>query len=130
MNKDLARKAAKWWADHMRHGFIPDNGARDKSNIMAQGLAAMLQVQEAKMRTAEGVQTFEDKLAGIFENMPTQTYHLASVDYGPCHVLDDAAKQAGINLGMASLPWKTSMTYRDGRVYVKPGYGAPSVELA
>ncbi len=130
MDKDLARKAAKWWADHMRQGFIPDNGARDKSNVMAQGLALMLQEQEAKSRTADGVQLFEDKLANIFEKATAQTYLLASVDYNPCHVLADAAQQAGINIGMASLPWKTSMTYRDERVYVKAGYGAPLEELA
>jgi hypothetical protein len=129
MHKDLARKAAKWWADHMRQGFLPDNGARDKSNVMAQGLALMLQEQEAKKRTAEGVQLFEDKLTNIFENVTAQTYYLASVDYNPCRTLEEAAKQAGIHLGMASLPWKTSMTYRDEKVYLKAGYGAPFEEL-
>ncbi len=127
MDKNLARKAAKWWADHMRQGFIPDNGARDERNVKAQGLALML--QQAKSRTADGVQLFEDKLASIFESATPETYQLAYVDYNPCHVLTDAAKQVGINLGMASLPWKTSMTYRDGRVYVKAGYGAPLEEL-
>jgi len=127
MQIELAQRAAKWWADCLRNGAKLDNGAKDHSNLMAQGLAGLL--QKAAKRPVDAIDRFEAALCEYFVSIETDSYYMASVDYNPCPNLANAAEKAGMNLGMASLPWKTSMIYRNGKVMLKAGYGATPSEL-
>lgn len=128
MNRDSAKAAAKWWADQLRGGAKLDNGATDPANVMARGLAGMLQKQEASGRTPQSIDLFEAALARRFEAIDGARCwgSIAGVDYHPDRILSEAADEAGINLGMASLPWKTSMHCREGdKITVHCGYRAP-----
>lgn len=123
MQTELARRAAKWWADHLRNGAKMDNGATDPSNLMAQSLAGLLQTKERSVRSDAQIQAFEDALYHRYLGLTGNYERMGDCDYDPCSLLVDAAKEADCDLGMASLPWKTSMLFRNGRVEVKCGYG-------
>lgn len=90
----------------------------------------MLQLAEASKRSAKQINQFEIELSKLFQAVTNVDYcRLASVDYHPCAVLEAAAKAAGIDLGKASMPWKTSMYACEGKIIVYPGFHAEPQEL-
>ena len=126
MNEQLAKKAAKWWADQLRSGAKLDHGDNSLTGNMTQALAYMSQDAERQGQTTEQIDTFESALAEILlETEPK----FVGVDYHPDITLQQAADTAGLGLGMTTLPWKTSMHFKGEAVFVSCGYGAPSKEL-
>jgi len=126
MNEELARKAAKWWADQLRNGAKLDNGDPSTTGVMTMMMGLLNQQHAAAERTPEQEQAFEDALTEILLALDDQHARWGfGVDYHPGGILQDAAEQAGIDVDMCCLPWKTHMHFEDGEVKVACGYAAP-----
>src|SRR4051794_37580881 len=101
-----ARVGARWWADKIRDGFFPDNGARSgdaTKDPMALGMIATLQAKEMADVTPEQVDAYEAALArqiqAIIDEHETATYFGAlklGCDYGPGLAHVAALEEAGI----------------------------------
>jgi len=127
MEETTARKAAKWWADQLRGHAKLDNGDPSPTGGIAMARGMMLQRSEADHRDTASIQKFEDELTKlILEEPPAWGF---GVDYHPDRFLRKAIERAGINVGMASLPWKTTMVIKEDVVKVACGYGASMEEL-
>ena len=129
MKLETAQKAAKWWADQLRDTAPLDNGDTSFNGAMLSVMAMMLQSVEKAKQTTDQIDAFERELANVIEQQDDQYYVSVSVDYHPDRILQCAAQKAGINLGMTTLPWKTSMSIKQDVVMVSCGYGAPTVTL-
>lgn len=112
--------AAKWWASRLRGPVQFDNGATDRANLMARGMASILSVGNPALSDTE-IDRFEAALIADLEAGAWR--HAIMVDYHPCQILHRAAQAAGIDVEYR-LPWKTTMWIRPGRVEVCEGYGA------
>ena len=128
MDKNIAQKAAKWWANQLRGTAKLDNGDPSNAGGMALMLATLLQADEKADQNNEHIDAFEQELTIILEREKDDYFHLG-VDYHPDHVLQEAATKAELNLGMTSLPWKTTMWIMSGEIKVSEGYGAESVAI-
>lgn len=130
LDDDSARSAAKWWADRLRSGAKLDHGPRSFTDTFAIGLGSYMQKAAAKNRTEEQIQMFEDAL---YEELKAHELfplsYIVGIDYHPPDIFLRAADKAGIKLSGGCLPWKTHMYYRDGKVKVSYGYGAPIEEI-
>ncbi len=91
-------------------------------------LALLLQADEKADQDNESIDAFEQELITILESQDAEYIHLG-VDYRPDHILQEAATKAELDLGMTSLPWKTTMWIKSGEVTVSEGYGAKSVTI-
>ena len=117
--------AAEWWTRRIQI-LHHDNGDRSRECEFAMILADML----AAKNCATEDQLNKFKIALIdrlkMENMDRDIY--LSCDYGPNHILGEAADIAGINYSI--FPYKVS-TYitSDGKFMVRDGYGASTVEI-
>lgn len=133
MRSDSAKVAAKWWADQLRNGSKMDNGAYDFANVMSMAMLSMENAKERRERDPSKIDLFEDALARRFEAIDDARWpfpiSIAAVDYDPDRHLVEAAEEAGLSLGMASLPVKTSMYSCNGKISVSCGYRAPLEEL-
>jgi hypothetical protein len=128
MKKSTAKRAAKWWADHLR-GIAPlDHGDSSETGFMVKGLAAMLQKSERQAQTTAEIDAFEWHLAQILSESD-RDYITVSVDYHPDFTLSTAAQRANLKLGMTTLPWKTNMIIEGEKIKIACGYAAPFVEL-
>lgn len=128
MKREVAKKAARWWADQLRGRAILDNGDYSTQGVMTTFLANMCQEEEKKHQTPEQIDAFERELEQAILGYNDE-YFTLSVDYHPDHILILAAERAGITLGMTTLPWKTHMTFDEGNIQVACGYGASFVQL-
>ena len=128
MNKNLANKAAKWWADRLREDAKLDNGDESEMGLMTFLLAKMLQAEENSKGSMNDADKFEIALSKILERR-NDTWLAFGVDYHPDHILQEAASKANIDLGMTRLPWKTTMRIEEGKVFVRCGYAANEVEI-
>jgi len=128
MKQETARKAAKWWADKLRHGAKMDNGDDSEVGMFTMIAALMLQETEKFKQSDDAIDKFEDELAKSVEKM-SGNWISFGVDYHPDRVLQDAADRAGLELGMTTLPWKTNMYITGDTVKVSYGYGAEAVEI-
>lgn len=126
MKEQTAQRAAKWWADQLRGPAKLDNGDRSEKGAMTAVLAMMLQDVERSRIDTDKISIFESELAKILQERNPFSF---GVDYHPDHILSDAAVAAGIDLGMSTLPWKTSMKFNDDDVRVSCGYGADWVTV-
>lgn len=125
MEKETARKAARWWADFLRNGAPMDNGDKSNEGGMTMMLALLLQSQIQKGHTPQSIDRFEDLL--VSRIMKENTRYIG-VDYHADPTLSECAKEAGIVVDGA-LPWKTSMWINGDKITVRCGYGAGIVEL-
>jgi hypothetical protein len=123
MEIDTAKKAAKWWADHLRNGAKLDNGDNSEAGAMTMMLGLLLQSKTAPAIDADA---FEKSLVSV---LLEDDSNYVGVDYHPDWVLSTAAERAGVNLSMASLPWKTSMWISGDKIAVAVGYGAEHTVL-
>jgi len=133
MEKEKARKAAKWWADQLRGHAKLDNGDPTSQGGVTFCMASLLQSKEKEKQTPEQINLFEDKLTEIILNKSIKAEKLnmpiwLGCDYGPDQTLSDAAQEANLKLGMTTLPWKTNMKIKDN-IEVSCGYGAQYVEI-
>lgn len=133
MKENTAKLAAKWWADHIREGARLDNGDRSYEGAMAMGMAKMLQKKELESWTIETIDAFEQELADRFFKYETDGYVCILNDYAADPVFHECAQKVGVRLGIATLPWKTSMYIltKNGKdtIKVSLGYGGKFVEL-
>lgn len=126
MNKQTAQKAARWWADQLRGHAKLDNGDQSETGAMTFVMSRILQSKEKAGQTPAQVDRFESALAILIYK---GDFDFIDVDYHPDPILEQAADEAGLSLGMASLPWKTTMHIDGDKVTVRCGYGAPAEEL-
>ena len=126
MNEQTARKAAKWWADHLRNGAKLDNGDPSPTGAMTMMMGLDLQRTMAAKRTPEDVQRFEDALTQTLLGVEDWKLRMGfGVDYHPDRILQLAIDFSGIQVGTTCLPWKSYMhIHEDGKITVSCGYGA------
>jgi hypothetical protein len=123
MNKEIAKIAAKWWADKLRSPAMLDNGDNSEAGFMTNVLATIVQQSEREDVTESKISKFEEELTKLITKMD-KGYVYIGVDYDPCVVLSDAAQKADLKLGMTTLPWKTNMNIDpNGTIEVSEGYG-------
>ena len=130
-----AATAAQWWTDQMfapQPSLAEQMGAEPDSPMSSPMGAIMGVLAQAEQRVTDpnGGEAFKAALARRIETALERYPSLSfGVDYGPDPILADAAREAGLSLGMTSLPWKTNMWVDAGRVRVSKGYGAASVAV-
>lgn len=127
MDRKLAEKAARWWADQLRGEAKLDNGDMSDQGAMTFLIAKTLQQSEKQNQVLEQIDTFEHILANTLELVKDEDlrWFSISVDYYPDQTLQAAANAAGLRLGMTTLPWKTYMDFRnDGTIKVTCDYRA------
>lgn len=112
-------KAVDFWKQQLQSG-VWDNGDRSSTGAMTSFIARDL--QEKCRPTEEEVEKFGVALTTLLQGRDLFWGGLA-VDYHPCSILRDAADAAGINSN--AFPCKTDLAFRDGKVKVSCGYGAP-----
>jgi len=125
---ETARKAARWWANHLRCTAELDNGDRSFTGFQTEILATMLQEAETKKGSPDDADKFEEALAKVLAGKNDQWLAI-HVDYGPDILLSEAAKNAGVNLGMTRLPWKTCMWIEGEAITVSLGYQGERVQI-
>lgn len=129
LTENMAKVAAKWWADRLREGAKLDNADPSKIGGMTFMMGKMLQSSMAQKRSFEQIQLFEDIL---YKKLLDYDHFWIGIDYHPIKIFIEAAKEAGFELSMSCLPWKTHMYFDEsGEVTVRYGYGAqPKTILA
>lgn len=130
-----AATAAQWWADQMfaPQASLAEQMGAEPDSAMRSPLAAVMGVlaqADDRVDSPAQAEAFRDALAArivkALEGYPSLSF---GVDYGPDAILAEAAQEAGIRLGMTSLPWKTQMWVDAGKVRVSKGYGAAPVDV-
>jgi hypothetical protein len=130
MNTEMARAGAKWWADVLRDGAKMDNGDQSQTGGMVFAMAIIGQAESRSEQDEEQYQRFEDELATVIEESDDKYGLYVGVDYHPDSILSDAAERAElVHDGITTFPWKTSMSFRDGKITVGYGYRAPMVQI-
>lgn len=124
-NELIVDRAVELWKRMLKNPRF-DNG----DNSFVGGMCAALAMTMPSNVDEEKLKVFGDALkkslmtntvgGGSYEYFTSDL----SVDYDPCRVLLDAAKEAGLT---AKFPWKTSMFLTDEYLSVSCGYGAELV---
>ena len=122
LRKDIAKIAAEWWADKVYRLPLHDNGDRGEASAFAGMLADMLSKPIGLDTRDRFVEELTNSLVAYAKEYQGAYIYL-DCDYGPCRILSDAARKAGVD--PANFPWKTSMHVCPSEVRVKDGYGAP-----
>jgi len=123
LSNEMAKVAAKWWADRLRESTKLDNADPSETGALTFMMAKILQSKMAEKRTLEQIQLFEDVL---YKKLLDYDYYWIGIDYHPIKIFVEAAKEAGFELSMSCLPWKTNMYFgENGEIKVSYGYGAP-----
>ena len=128
MEREVAEKAARWWADQLRGHAKLDNEDDSQTGVMFAAMALLLQAQEESGRNPSDADRFEAVLTDALCERDGD-WITVGCDYGPDRFLSQIAEKAEVRLGMTSLPWKTIMSISGAKVSVRCGYGAESVEL-
>ena len=121
LTEEQIEVAVNWWANVMKNPKF-DNGDDSQQGGMA-GMLATMGKQEVSVDQTE---KFKVELRKVLEGGEVGPWGL-SVDYHADQNLAKAMDAAGVPRGNA--PWKTSMTFRDGAVKVRYGYGAEQQQL-
>lgn len=125
--------AVAWWMNALRSPTFKTLGDEERGNTssaameLAEAMAGMRAAGRAL--TEDAIRRFGEKLAESIGRDGFGGYPVLSVDYGPCAELAEALEAAGIRSRVDTLPWKTSMRFRDGGVTVCCGYRAPTETL-
>lgn len=110
-----AKAAATWWANKVCSPTF-DNGDL--------GIASMLALMNASLTPTPSNDQVQKMIAAlapkIDERFSRTDYQTLGVDYGPDHILAEAAREAGISL--SKFPWKTTMWAEQNVVTVAVGY--------
>lgn len=121
---EIARAAAKWWADQLRQSPIHNNGEGEQSIFLTYAASLLYQPLDT-----DAIQTFEDRLTEhIARRIERNEHVMLSTDYDPDYELRQVAAAAGVDLGMR-LPVKTLMSIYRGVAKVSAGYHAPTVQI-
>lgn len=117
----IAEAASRWWADHLREGFTPDNG-----DAMSTVVAVVAGIGRSESN-ADRVDSFQSILETAIDQQLTRLGSVyLTVDYGPEGILHDALAESSVR---SQLPWKTSMVIHPGTIEVSQGYGAPMTRI-
>jgi len=117
MLEDVAKVAAKWWADRIREGSKQETGDA--------GLNMRMALFGSMSKKPEPSQI--DLLQENLMNRLIQDHSgivVLRVDYDPCEHLHLAATSAGIRVNNHTFPCKTTMWIENDKISVKFGYGA------
>lgn len=125
-------KAVTWWADQVAKPTF--SALSDEERAQPENRAMQFAEFLAGMSVEPVTQGKREKFIKALRSeikLNEKTTHwgiILSVDYGPCMMLRDAAKSAGISED--NFPWKTTMwIMEDGRVLVRLGYDGKEQEL-
>lgn len=131
LTDEQIEKAVDWWASAIvnpKFDGLSDEERADPQNDGYQ-LAEIMTAASHKNPTSEQLEAFKESLQEQLETLDEYAPRTLGVDYGPCLILHEAAKAAGIERN-SLFPWKTNMWfYDDGRVGVSAGYRAPTEYL-
>ena len=131
LTDEQIEKAVDWWANAIvnpKFDGLSDEERADPQNDGYQ-LAEIMTAASHKNPTNEQLEAFKLSLQEQLETLDEYSPRTLGVDYGPCLILHEAAKAAGIER-ISLFPWKTNMWfYDDGRVGVSAGYRAPTEYL-
>lgn len=128
MKPEVAKVAARWWADQLRGNAKLDNGDDSEAGIFGSVLSSMLQEAEKSKRPSDDADKFEVALVDRLLEEDSK-WLCVGVDYHPDGILQSAADRVGVQLGMASLPWKTNMRIENDTVRVSCGYRSPIEQI-
>jgi hypothetical protein len=112
----LSEQAARWWADFLRNEFTHETGDFETTTY-----ANHFSNKKDEQFSATEAAAFEDALCAILQD---EERPMVYTEYDPGPLLQQAADQAGIDIGMYSFPVKTHMTIGLREIYVVPGGGA------
>ena len=123
--------AVNWWADKISNRHRHSNGDNSEASVRACLLADI----GYKVLTDEQIETFKRELTTLLTEEYEERFeklHLTCTidigcDYGPCVMLDKAARIAGINV--LNFPFKTYMSIAKDSVKVSDGYCEPYVKI-
>jgi len=121
LTDEQIKKATEWWANAISNPKF-DNG--DPSE--AGGMAMMLALINKETVENDRIELFKAIFAIALKSDPDARWGI-HCDYGPCSILAEAMKDAGISTSNA--PWKTNMNFEDDKVFVSYGYGAEIIEI-
>ncbi len=119
--EQLSESAAVWWAEKLQTPKF-DNGGTDPGNQLAQLITASMHKEQPGDKASKFKEALKEAIA---ERLEMTSYMSFGVDYHPDRILTDALSKATIKNDMSTLPWKTNMWIKDGKVEVRYGYGAP-----
>lgn len=133
ITRDQIDRAVLWWGRSLEKPKFDNLGDRGGTfqEEMPSILATMTRAKSGP--TEEQIAMFRMKLDELLSSDSVQAREAFQrglhVDYDPDRILAVALDHAGIAPGLTSLPWKTNMWFRDGKVTVSHGYGAPIEEI-
>ncbi len=121
--------AVEWWGkaleDPKFQTIRPDDTSEGSRPA---GMAELMASAAHKKPGEDNIRKFKEALREKLLGPDGGAVRL-SVDYGPCRDLAECLEATDNSQGISSLPWKTSMHFRDGGVQVSCGYGEPYLEL-
>ncbi len=122
LTNEQIEAAVNWWANAIRNPKFDDG-----DDGSGGGMAMMMATLARKSPNEDEIEAFKVALAEELCSNENVAYLGLSCDYGPDGTLADALQKAGMDV---SLPWKTNMNFRDGKVSVSHGYRAEYVDLS
>ncbi len=122
--------AVGWWCS-LLNGAQAFSALRPEERNDRENESTALAEIKATVASGDGIDAlrltlFREKLSAILASNEFRPEHdLLHVDYSPEWFLAQALEAAGIPVGTTTLPWKTSMMFRDGGVVASRGEGSP-----
>lgn len=114
---------AQFWAGHLVH-VAPQPFSEDRADRQL----ARLYLDRAERQVHpldEGLRLYQALLTVAAPQLAQRGYVHTYTDYGAMGLLREAADLAGVTLGQASLPCRTSVVARPHETEVRLGVGAP-----
>lgn len=126
LTDDQIRVACEWWAARITrptfNALRPEERRREDSQPMA--VAEIMAASMVEDINEGAVARFQLELAQRLHTDEQARWGIG-VDYGPDRILSEAAAAAGIKVTMMTFPWKSFMSFHDGKVEAYCGYGQP-----
>lgn len=121
-NPRIVQRAVWLWRkllENPKYDNLGNTGTPQEKETM--GVASMMADMIPKNNTSDVLDRF---CAALFQKIMDNhnPWLCTSVDYGPDGILQDAAKEAGLDM---QFPWKTNVWVQEDFVTVSAGYGAP-----
>jgi hypothetical protein len=124
--------AVKWWGERLKRPTFSTLSDEERRDPGSQGaaFAEMLATVYSKPQEADVVLAFKTALRRKLEGKSELVERMGLfVDYGPCRTLSEVLEEAGIEVSMMVLPWKSGMVFPRGGVKAHVGYGTPFEEI-
>ncbi len=118
LSKEQITKACDFWAKKLEHPDYQMYGPDDPQQ--KQDIAPFMASVLWKPIEPYKIMAFKQLLSLELEDHPVD---FIDVDYDPDILLRNVAMLSGIEVTRYTFPWKTSLRFKDGKVFVKEGYG-------